>query len=298
MAFKYNEKVEFKHYAGLAIAKLVAVNPTATELAKFRNNEVGKEPVYIGEDTNGVKRIQIDLWFQTTPSLNDNIDTLIKATYFISNEANVGSKSGKIQAIDKYGTIIWMMPEEYEAKTKPNYVKGVFDMDSMRKTFKGEEDLTKAIRVLLNIPLYSFVKPDGNIKLNDNPENCLCRLDDIEKYFNGNVEEIKSLAKMAANNEVKLAVGIKDNKYETVFKERIFRSNYVDFAAIAKEINDRQAAGAYSNTIFSFEPLHEFRGVQATELTSKINDTPFASANEGIPTTEGNDLLEDKDLPF
>ena len=56
MAFKYNEKVEFKHYAGLAIAKLVAVNPTAAELAKLRNNEVGKEPVYIGEDTNGVKR--------------------------------------------------------------------------------------------------------------------------------------------------------------------------------------------------------------------------------------------------
>ena len=67
---------------------------------------------------------------------------------------------------------------------------------------------------------------------------------------------------------------------------------------IAKEINDRQAAGAYPNTIFSFEPLHEFRGVQATELTSKINDTPFASANEGIPTAEGKDLLEDKDLPF
>lgn len=294
MAFKYNEKIEFKHYAGLAIAKLVAVNPTATELAKLRNTEAGKEPQYIGVDPNGNKRIQLDLWFQTTPSLNDNIDTLIKATYFISNEANVGSKTGKIQVIDKYGSTIWMTPEEYEAKTKPSYVKGAFDMDSMRKTFKGEEDLTHAVRTLLNIPLYSFVKANGEPKLNDNPENCLCRLDDIEKYFDGNIEEMKSLAKMAVNNEVKLIVGIKDNKYETVFKERLFKSSYIDFTTMAKEVNDRQAMGAYPNTVFSFEPLHEFRGVQATDLTQKVKDDPFAAQPDVAESS--NDA--EKDLPF
>jgi hypothetical protein len=115
----------------------------------------------------------------------------------------------------------------------------------------------------------------------DNPEDCVARLDNIEKYFSGDYSELREVINLQPNNKVKLLFGVKTNdegkQYQAVFTQMFMKNGVQDYSKLDKELQDRKAAGAYPTTEFFIGNLKEYTA-EPTDFSSTapvIN--PFAS---------------------
>lgn len=280
-----------KLYMGIGAVKVIAVNPTKAELEKLYDREFKDDPTYLTEtEIDGKKYPSVRITFivQTAPEKNNGIDTIQQHTFFLRKQYRSNGDKTKYQVIDKYGRTAWGTTEEVKAKAIPQYASGPASIDpDYRPALVGEEGLTMFIKNYLNIPnLQRFV--DG--KWVDNPaiaskDDCLVRLDDIEKYFVGNFKELKELLTYQPDNLVKIAFGVRTSSdgrvYQTTYDNLCFKNGVSDYGKLADEILDRKSRGALQNSEFDITELHEYTVTPTpTSSLAPTNDAAPASAAE------------------
>ena len=289
------ESANFAKYLGVGVFTVVGVNPSREELEKIYNTTIEKDPEYISKTDDGIKQIRIDIILKSVAEKNNGIEMLTKASIFLTQAPRI-SKTNKIQVINIYGETAWIDIEVAKTGVIPEgmeWFEGPY-----RPAYNGEEDLTGFIKAYLNIPNKSYKKASGEIITLKDKKEAEASLENIDKYFTGNVKEIKDAIACRPDNKVKADVGIKtteDNKqYQTVYSKMFIKYGITDYSKLDKHIKETQNAGALVGIEFSILPLHEYN-VEATNFTpngSSVPSTPpapqadamaaFFNANKGI----------------
>lgn len=286
------EAPEIKRYTGVGSVFVMGVNPTKAELEKIYDRELDKDPEYITEK-DGVVSARIDFIIKTDAAAkcNNDIELLTKISLFIRKEYRFNKDKTKVQVIDKYGRTAWVTKEQAQNHEIPVYSNGKpanLDKD-YRPAYVGEEDVTNFLKTFLGIPNpEKWVKNEETGKrevvgLVDNPQDCECRLENIEDYFKGKFNELKDAINMMPNNKVKVLFGVRttdDNKqYQDVYTKMFLSNATSSYDKISKDLQDRKDNGSYPNTEFVVADLQEYE-IKATDFSNSNNggnngDMPF-----------------------
>lgn len=274
-----NEGVQFAKYIGVGSFNVVGINPTKAQLEALYDGATFKdEPVYESKDDAGVSQIRIDIYLKSVAEKNDGIEFITKASFFLKKAPFI-SKSNKIQVINVYGATTWIDVEVAKTGVVPqnlSWYEGPY-----RPAYIGEEDLTNFLKTYLGIPNKSYRNQAGEVITIKNPADAEARLDNIDKYFTGNVKELADIIAFQPSNKIKASIGIKttdDNKqYQVVYTKKFLKNGVTDYSKLDAEIKATQEAGGYKNTEFSAEPLHEY-SVVATALSAAAGNTPPSGA--------------------
>lgn len=328
-----SKEIERTYVQGVGAVGVLAVNPTRAEQNTiFNSNSSNEEIVYVGEgtakDANGnevkVPQVRISLILKTDPAIacNNGIDMVIPVSMFLKKAYNYSNKNGvtKVQVIDTYGRTDWVTAEELKAHAVPEYpIKNgpragqTFSkiVKSYRPCFIGEEDVVKNIIAALNIPRPdTWSEADGTYVMKSDPKELRkseCFLDNIEKYFKGDVSELKEALGERKNNRYKLAFGVKTTANGTVYQCAYTRFpmklNVKDFKTLQKELDNDKAAGRHPSEEYVAANLTEYK-VTPTNYSSPASSgegvDPFAATTvEDMPdfTSMGTGLPMDTD-PF
>ena len=191
-----------KLYSGLGNFKIIAVNPTMAELHEM-GIMVKQDPNYFVE-LNGTEYFKLTFWIKNA-DLTTRFDILMNGSERVS-------QTGKNQWINATGQSTWFDGE-------PEY--DWFKKDGLRKALSGEETLI------------NFVKQWANVANGDE-----VYFDSIAKIVKGDVTEVKALVKLLENNQVRLLIGVKDGKYQTVYTKVFGRVKPQRDDLFVKNLND------------------------------------------------------------
>ena len=207
MAIKSNASTEevvggIKVYSGLTNVKVLAVNPTMAELHAMDIN-VKQEPNYkvsfSDQDYN-----KVVFWLA-------NADGNFKLEVLMTNTPRV-SQAGKHQWINAVGQSTW-------STEAPSYEW--WKSEGQRKAYVGEETLI------------NFVKAWANVASGDEVS-----FDTMDAIANGDLTEIKELVKALTTNEVRVLIGVKDDKYQQVYTKYFGRVKPQRNDLFVKALND------------------------------------------------------------
>ena len=191
-----------KVYSGLTNVKVLAVNPTMEELHAMDIN-VKQEPNYkvsfSDQDYN-----KVVFWLANEDG-NFKLEILMASNFRVS-------QAGKHQWINATGQSTW-------SEEAPSYEW--WKADGQRKAYIGEETLI------------NFVKAWANVANGDEVS-----FDTINAIASGDVTEIKELVKVLTNNEVRVLVGVKDDKYQQVYTKYFGRVKPQRNDLFVKALND------------------------------------------------------------
>ena len=189
-------------YSGITNMNVIAVNPTMAEL-HAQDINVKQEPNYYVE-MNNEEYFKICFWIK-----NDEVTT--RFDIFLQNKEKTSS-TGKFQWLNNVGQSTWSL----EA---PTY--DWWKTEGQRKAYTGEETLI------------NFVKAWANVKQGDE-----VFFDTIAAIVKGNVAEVKELAVALAQNQVRLLLGVKDDKYQAVYTKYFGRVKPQRDDLFVKSLND------------------------------------------------------------
>ena len=274
------DTAEYKRYIGVAPVFINAVNPTKKELEGFYNTTIDNEPKYLGEvevNDKKIPNVRID-FIVTTDETVVGTALRTKISFFIRNEYRYNRDRTKVQVIDKYGRTAWVTIEQAKNHEIPTYSNGPANLDKdYRPLYYGEEQLTEFIRAYLGIlPVMKYV--DNTWVMREHPEEYEIRLDKIANYFKNDFSELKEIITYQPNNKVKVLFGVRttdDNKmYQTVFTDMFLKNSNSDYTKLAKTVQERKDAGAYSTTDFEVCDLKEYvvKPTEITETPSLVED--------------------------
>ena len=284
------EATEIKRYTGVGSIFVVGVNPSKSELEKLYDRELDKDPEYITEKDGVVSaRIEFIIKTDSAAKCNNGIELTTKLPVFISKEYRFNKDKTKVQVIDKYGRTAWVTKEQAKNHEIPVYGNGKpanIDKD-YRPAYVGEEIVTNFLKLFLGIPnVEKWAKNEETgrrevVGLVENPQDCECRLENIEDYFKGKFNEIRDAVNLMPNNKIKVLFGVRttdDGKqYQDVYTRK-FLSNAVSvYDKLAEDVQSNKDNGAYPNTEFVIADLQEYT-VQATNFNNTNNnngDMPF-----------------------
>lgn len=263
------EGVVFPKFIGVGSFNVVGINPSKTEMEAIYGTTFDKDPEYVSKDDNGVAQVRIDFILKSIPEKNDGIELITKASFFLKKMPFI-SKTDKVQVINVYGATTWIDVAVAKTGVVPEHLH--WYEGPYRPAFIGEEDLTNFLKTYLGVPNKSYKdQKTGEIVTIKNPSDAEARLENIDKYFAGNVKELADIIAFQPNNKIKAAVGVKttdDNKqYQALYIKKFLKNGVTDYSKLDAEIKATQANGGYKNTEFSVEPLHAY-ALEATDLSS------------------------------
>ena len=207
MAIQSNASTEevvggMKTFSGLTNVKVIAVNPTMADLHALDIN-VKQEPNYdVSFSDQDYKKV---IFWLNNPDGNFKLEILMQNTPRTS-------QTGKFQWINKFGSTTWSQDE-------PTY--DWWKKEGERKAYTGEETLI------------NFVRAWANVASGD--EVCF---DTITAIANGDVREIKGLIGTLQDNEVRVLIGVKDDKYQQVYTKYFGRVKPQRDDFFVKALND------------------------------------------------------------
>lgn len=275
-----------RRYIGVAPVHILAVNPSKAELEKIYGTQMDKEPEYVGKATiNGVEypQVRVDFLVKTNPEKTEGIELISKVSFFLAKTPWISTSGEKVQMINKFGETFWITKEEAE-KGEVTTSKIIYSPEGMRMTYRGEADLTDFLKNFLVISSPRYLdRNTGEWKPIKNPAEAEAQLGKVADYFRGDVSEIREIVSSQPTNQVKLCFGVRttdDNRlYQDVFVRKSLRLRVTDYSKLDEEIQTAKANGAYPNTEFSVEPLHEYV-VGATSFSApKESDAPKAAGD-------------------
>ena len=191
-----------KTFSGLTNVNVIAVNPTMAELHAMDIN-VKQEPNYdVSFSDQEFKKIAF--WLS-------NDDGNFKLEILVNNTLKQ-SKTGKFQWINRIGQVTW-------SEDAPSY--DWWKSEGQRKAYTGEETLI------------NFVKAWANVASGDEVS-----FDTIASIVTGDVTEIKSLITALVSNQVRVLVGVKDDKYQQVYTKYFGRVKPQRDDLFVKSLND------------------------------------------------------------
>lgn len=208
MAIKSNQSTEevvgggIQLYSGLSNFNVIAVNPTLDEL-----HELGimlkSEPNYYVE-FSGKEYFKLTFWIK-------NEDLTTRFEILMNAEPRV-SQSGKHQWLNNAGQSTW-------SNDAPTY--DWWKTEGTRHAFTGEETLI------------NFAKAWANVANGDD-----VYFESIGKIVKGDTAEVKALAKVLAGNQIRLLIGVKDGKYQSVYTKVFGRIKPERDDLFVKNLND------------------------------------------------------------
>jgi hypothetical protein len=208
MAIKSNQSTEevvgggIQLYSGLSNFNVIAVNPTLDEL-----HELGimlkSEPNYYVE-FSGKEYFKLTFWIK-------NEDLTTRFEILMNAEPRV-SQSGKHQWLNNAGQSTW-------SNNAPTY--DWWKTEGSRHAFTGEETLI------------NFAKAWANVANGDD-----VYFESIGKIVKGDTAEVKALAKVLAGNQIRLLIGVKDGKYQSVYTKVFGRIKPERDDLFVKNLND------------------------------------------------------------
>ena len=282
-AVESKESTPVKRYVGIAPVKVVAVNPTKAELEKIYNTTLDNEPEYLGSrevNGNNVPYVRVDFVVKTDVD-KSGIDMTTKVSFFVRKQYMMNKDATKVKVVDKYARTAWVTQEEFKNKLIPTYANGPARIDNnYRMLYQGEEELLMFVKNYLGIlDVDEYV--DGVWRMRSNPEDYTAGFSDMEKWFKGDISEIKGAISMMPDNYIKLLFGVRTTdegrEYQDVFSRASQRFNTRKNTTIEKALTEAKNAGAYPNTYFETCELKE-----------------YAPA----PTNVAATVADDDDLPF
>ena len=280
-AVESKETAPIKRYVGVAPVKIVAINPTKTELEKIYNTTLDKEPEYLGsneKDGKSVPFVRVDFIVATDPTKSD-IEMTTKASFFVRKQFMINREGTKVKVIDKYARTAWVTQEEFKNHLVPTYANGPARIDNnYRMLYQGEEELITFVKNYLGIlDVDEYV--DGTWVMRKNPEDYEAGFNNIESWFKGDISEIKSAINMMPNNYVKMLFGVRTTdegrEYQDVFTRATQRFNTRKNTTIEKALTEAKNAGAYANTYFEVCDLKEYVVMPTNVATTVEDDCPF-----------------------
>ena len=259
MAIQSNASTEevvggIKTYSGLTNVKVIAVNPTMAELHAMDIN-VKQEPNYTIE-FSGEEYNKIVFWV-------NNEDGNFKLEILMQIKPRV-SQSGKHQWMNAIGQSTW-------SEESPTY--DWWKKEGERKAYTGEETLI------------NFTKAWANVASGDEVS-----YDTMSAISKGDVAEIKELVKALSTNEVRVLIGVKDDKYQQVYTKYFGRVKPQRDDLFVKALNDEY--GSF-NADFNADlkwGTHVSTATLITPDTIEENEDWTAKTNGTVEATE--------DLPF
>lgn len=285
---KQSEETSFKLYKGVAALNIIAVNPTKSEMEKITGRTMDNEPEYVGKDDNGNDTVRLTFWAKTAQDskVNNNIEMVTSFSFILTKKQRVGSNSGKIQVIDKYGRTAWATKEDIASKSIPQYTSGPANIDNdYRPACDGEEFLVDFLIQWLNIPGPAVYK-EGKWVMKDDPSDSEVSLN-LGDLFKGNVKEIAELVKLATNYAVKAAVGIRTTdegkQYQQVFTRKFVKNGVTDYSKLDAVIAEFKSNGGAPNTDYDCTPLHENMVEETKFKENTASEMPFDAPSSSSP---------------
>ena len=291
----------FKRFIGVGSFKILAVNPNKAQLESIYGRTLDNEPEYLGETdvtidgkTMRRKQIRIDFIIQTNPEKNNGIELIDKVSFFLV-DAPTMARTGKVQVLNRYGESTYATPAFVEQGTVDSQMSW-FNTEGLKKAYSGEVELISFIKSWLGIPIRSW-RADGQTHEIENKDDAVATLENVAKYFKGDITELKSLVKAMPEQMVKILMGVKTTDegrmYQNTFNRMFLKYRNTNYSRLASEVADAQANGAYPTTVFEVCPLKEY-DVQATDFKATGGST-------SAPTTVADPFAveeDNNDLPF
>lgn len=277
-----SEAGSVKRYIGVANLKCLGVNLSKEKLSEIYGTEITNDRVFTTEvELNGTKYPAVNLNFtlqKEADKMND-LEFFTTVRYQLVKSPRFDSTGEKMQIIDKYGRTAWATKEDVKNHAVPQYKNGPAQISpDYRVAYRGEAPLVDFLKALIGIDnVTKFVdgKPAGLV---DNPEDCECSLENVEKYFNGDVSEITEVLSYQPENKVKLLLGVRSddqNKlWQDVFTNYPMRAGVRNFDKLEAELNRSKGAGAYPNTVFEVCEVKEYEETP-TEVAPTTSDSPW-----------------------
>lgn len=297
------EELEYKRFIGVCPVTVIAFNPTKAEHEKLFGTTLDTEPVYITdkETPSGIVR-NVRLNFILKP-VNTKVFQardipLISMNIFISQQQRMGSASGKIQVIDKYGNTAWATQQDLAAHSIPMYSNGPANIDKdYRPCYQGEEDLIAFIKAYLSISDTTIYDNDLKRRVKNTfikPEECECSLEHIENLFKGDFSEVKDAIPCTPNDKVnpdykvKVMLGIRTTDegkmYQNVYTKVFLKNNISSHKAFQKEIDNMvqnaNNSGRALSTMYESCYVHEYVQKPTTfdeTIVNNSNEPPIDS---------------------
>lgn len=253
-----------KLYTGYDAFKVLGVNPDLDTIKSWGVN-YKNQPEYTRIDDNGVKRADIVVWIKSVsiPEFITHVD------FNLANKKNETDKDGvhKTQMIDRFGNTAWLTDDEIRNKTIPmnkNGKKQPFYPETMRPCRRGEAELTKFFKLFCNVEDSHRYKDTGKGKewvMSDSAfDNANYMFEEIGKYFDGNVEELRGQVTIHAENTIQLLCGVQSGKdgrmFQTVYPSECYRAAAGDVGPkFSKEIAARKSKGGLKGHDYTFDKL-------------------------------------------
>ena len=282
-AVESKESTPVKRYVGIAPVRVLAVNPTKKELEAIYGTTLDKEPEYLGSrevDGKNVPFVRVDFIVSTDES-KSGVAMTTKASFFVRKQFMMNRDATKVKVVDKYARTAWVTQDEFKNKLVPTYKNGPARIDNdYRMLYQGEEELLIFVKNYLGIAdVDEFV--DGTWRMKAKPEDYTAGFNDMEKWFKGDISEIKSAIAMMPDNYIKLLFGVRTTdegkEYQDVFTRASQRFNTRKNAVIEKALTEAQNAGAYASTCFETCELKEYapQPTNVAETVANDDDLPF-----------------------
>jgi len=240
-----------KTFSGLTNVKVIAVNPTMAELHALDIN-VKQEPNYdvSFSDTEYKKVI---FWLK-------NEDGSFRLEVLVNSTPRV-SQTGKHQWMNSIGQSTWSEAEPTYDWWKP---------EGQRKAYTGEETLI------------NFIKAWANVASGDE-----VYLDTISNIVKGDVAELTSLMDALTVNEVRILIGVKDDKYQQVYTKYFGRVKPQRDDLFIKALNDDYGSfNADFNADLNWGPHVSTAGLVAPDTIKEEDDWVMPDTPQnGTPVT-------------
>ena len=275
----------FKMYTGITPIGCKYVNPTKEQLSQILGREWTKDMSYTKTDDQGVQQVNLMFPMEIHNTVNgEEVNLVVLQTIALWNAPRLKSDGSKFQVVDKWGEFAWVTSEEFETHTTPLSNSGKklkIDASSWRKAYRGEENLMKFLKPRINIP-NAFEYKNNEWVLKADTTGCECRLDEISKYFDGNVSEIQAGLNMMPENQVKGFLYV--DEYEGKQRQAIARE-YVNLASNKYSDLEKEIENINNNkgTNFTLCELQEYK-VESSSFTQStaqmpVTDNPFENWN-------------------
>jgi hypothetical protein len=284
-----------KLYTGAENFKVIALNPTKSELEEIYGREINFDPEYLGDtevsDSDGKRnasQIRLDFYLSNE---DDSIQTKIQ--FYVSNTHHK-SESGKYKSINFFGKEAWLDQDSIQNKVMPENMSW-YRADGVKVAKRGEFELISSLVNLLNLPFdLSKVGDVSEAYASISKEEWVT-------IFSGDVTRLRTIIE-GTNNKIGVLMGVKtkgDGKLvQTTFNRHTMRQYSISatktdkFKYILKDLDQAVAAGAFGNVNFGPRDLivREFELVPTVVTTGNTDQLDvFATADPNIEDAEASD---------
>lgn len=194
-------------YVGIAPMSVVAVNPTQAELADLGVN-LKSEPEYTGVTIGENVYNKVTFWVNHVgPDFLTRFDVLMQPNHRVNKDGD------KYMFTNNRAQISW---SDSDPSAKYDWYNG----EGVRKAYVGEDTLLNFLKAWAN------VANDGD-----------CYLESIDQIVNGDVAELRGYVDALKDNKVRLLLGVKDEKYQSVYTKHFGRLKPQRNDLFVKELN-------------------------------------------------------------